>query len=293
VTGRRVIVTADDFGLGLPVNEAIEHGHRDGIIGSASLMVTAADAEDAVARARRLPGLAVGLHLVLADGRPALAPDEIPALVGRDGRFHENLAVASFAMVRSRAARAQLEREIRAQLELYRRTGLALDHVDAHHHLQMHPLVRASLIRLAPEYGITAIRVPREPTLAGWRATRDKPLLRLASGLTYWRMWRRMTRQFAAAGIACNDWLVGFNDAGTLAADRLGAFLARLPEGTTELCLHVATRHWDAPDAWQRSFGCVGEYRAALDPAIRDMLARSGIARVAFRDLAREAGSAA
>ncbi len=290
---RRVIVTADDFGLALPVNEAIEHGHREGIIGSASLMVTCDAAADAVARARRLPGLAVGLHLVLADGKPALPPGEVPALVGRDGRFHRNLALAGFAMVRSPAARAQLAREIRAQLDLYCATGLALDHVDAHHHLHMHPLVRRILVRLAPEYGITAIRLPREPTYAGWRASRDRPLLRLASGLTYDSMWRVMKRQFAAAGIACNDWLVGFNDAGTLASGRLGAYLARLPEGTTELCLHVATRHWDAPDAWRRSFGCVGEYRAVIDPAIRAMLAARGITRIAFGDLAAEAGRAA
>ncbi len=290
---RRVIVTADDFGLGLPVNEAIEHGHCEGIIGSASLMVTCDAAEDAVERARRLPGLAVGLHLVLADGKPALPPEEIPALVGRDGRFYGNLAAAGFAMARTPTARAQLAREIRAQLELYRATGLPLDHVDGHHHLQMHPIVRRILIRLAPEYGIKAIRLPREPTWTGWRATRDRPLLRLSSGLTYGRMWRGMKRQFAAAGIACNDWLVGFNDAGTLASGRLGAYLARLPEGTTELCLHVATCHWDAPDAWRRSFGCVGEYRATIDPTIRALLAARNITRIAFGDLAAEAGRAA
>ena len=285
MTARRLIVTADDFGLALPVNEAIEHGHRDGIIGSASLMVTASAVDDAVARAKRLPGLAVGLHLVLADGTPALPPAEIPALVARDGRFHDDLVVAGWAMVRSEAARRELEREIRAQLDLYRATGLALDHVDAHHHLQMHPLVRRILVRLAPEYGITAIRVPREPTLAGWRAGRDRPVARFGAGLGCAPLWQAMTRHLSAAGIACNDWLVGFSDAGTLASERMSAYLARLPEGTTELCLHVATRHWDAPDAWDRAFGCVGEYRAALDPGIRDMLANRGIPRIAFRDL--------
>ncbi len=290
---RRLIATADDFGLALPVNEAIEHGHREGIIGSASLMVTCGAAADAVARAKRMPGLAVGLHLVLADGKPALPPSEIPALVRRDGLFHGNLARAGVAMARSPAARAQLEREIRAQLDLYRATGLPLDHVDGHHHLQMHPMVRRVLLRLAPEYGIKAIRLPREPTWIGWRATRDRPLLRLTSGLALDGMWRGMKRQFQAAGIACNDWLVGFNDAGTLAPARLGAYLDRLPEGTTELCLHVATAHWDAPDAWQTSFGCVGEYRAVIDPAIRDMLARRGIPRIAFGDLVAEARLAA
>ncbi|TXN31659.1 ChbG/HpnK family deacetylase, partial [Methylobacterium sp. WL19] len=52
---KRLIVTADDFGLSLAVNEAVEQAHREGILTAASLMVGAPAAADAVARARRLP----------------------------------------------------------------------------------------------------------------------------------------------------------------------------------------------------------------------------------------------
>ena len=72
---KRLIVTADDFGLAVPVNEAVEQGHLGGILSAASLMVTGDAADDAVARARRLPRLAVGLHLVLVDGKPCLPPE--------------------------------------------------------------------------------------------------------------------------------------------------------------------------------------------------------------------------
>jgi len=44
---KRLIVTGDDFGLAIPVNEAIEEAHRKGILTAASLMVGAAAAEDA------------------------------------------------------------------------------------------------------------------------------------------------------------------------------------------------------------------------------------------------------
>src|ERR1700730_8247454 len=87
---RRLIVTADDFGRDVAINEAVEAASRDGILCGASLMVAAPAASDAVARARRLPGLRVGLHLVLSDGRPALPPDEIRGLVGADGGFDAN-----------------------------------------------------------------------------------------------------------------------------------------------------------------------------------------------------------
>ena len=79
---RRVIVTADDFGAAVAVNEAVEDGHLRGILSAASLMVGAEAAADAVERARRLPRLGVGLHVVLVDGRTVLPPEQLPDLVG-------------------------------------------------------------------------------------------------------------------------------------------------------------------------------------------------------------------
>jgi predicted glycoside hydrolase/deacetylase ChbG (UPF0249 family) len=64
-----LIVTADDFGLHESVNEAVEQASQAGVLTAASLMVGAPAAADAVRRARKLPHLRVGLHLVLADGR--------------------------------------------------------------------------------------------------------------------------------------------------------------------------------------------------------------------------------
>ena len=77
---KRLVVTADDFGLSLEVNEAVEQAHRDGILTAASLMVSAPAAADAVARARRMPSLRVGLHLVLVEAWPTLPAADLPDL---------------------------------------------------------------------------------------------------------------------------------------------------------------------------------------------------------------------
>ncbi len=50
-------------------------------------MVAAPAACDAVKRAKRVPGLRVGLHIVLVEGRPILPPSQIPDLVDGDGSF--------------------------------------------------------------------------------------------------------------------------------------------------------------------------------------------------------------
>src|SRR5258708_35505149 len=79
---RQLIVTADDFGLHEAVNEAVERASRDGILTAASLMVSAPAAADAVRRARRLPSLRVGLHVVLAAGLASLPPLPNPGIAG-------------------------------------------------------------------------------------------------------------------------------------------------------------------------------------------------------------------
>src|SRR5438477_9682075 len=138
---RALIVTADDFGASLAVNDAVEAAHLRGILTATSLMVAAPAAADAVARARRLSSLKVGLHLVLTDGVPLLPPDAIPALVGRDGRFLEPQGWAGVRFFFDPAARRQLAAEIEAQFAAFVATGLALDHADAHKHMHLHPTV--------------------------------------------------------------------------------------------------------------------------------------------------------
>src|SRR5471030_1738174 len=76
-----LIVTADDFGMSIPVNEAVEEAHRKGVLTCASLVVAGEAAADAVRRAKRMPGLGVGLHLALLDAPSALSRNEIPDLL--------------------------------------------------------------------------------------------------------------------------------------------------------------------------------------------------------------------
>ena len=107
-----LIITADDFGLHVAVNEAVELAHRDGVLTAASLMVGAPATAEAVALARRLPRLRVGLHLVLVDGKAILPRSRIPALVASDGRFHDRMGKAGLKFFLLPSVRHQLEAEI-------------------------------------------------------------------------------------------------------------------------------------------------------------------------------------
>ena len=129
---KRLIVTADDFGAAIAVNEAVERAHRDGILSAASLMVAGNAAGDAVTRARNLPSLRVGLHLVLVEGRPVLPVAAVPDLVDASGHFRTDMARAGAAMFFLPKVRRPLTAEIEAQFAAFDATGLRLDHVNAH-----------------------------------------------------------------------------------------------------------------------------------------------------------------
>src|SRR5262249_52979458 len=166
---KQLVVTADDFGLCEEVNTAVEIAHRDGILSAASLMVSAPAAKDAIGRALRSPTLRVGLHIVLVDGRPTLPPEEIPDLVDASGAFPNDLFGAAVRWFFSPAARRQLEREVRAQFDAFRSTGIALDHVNAHNHMHLHPTVLGIVLPLAARFGGRFIRLPFEPRASGAR----------------------------------------------------------------------------------------------------------------------------
>ena len=80
-TLKQLIITSDDFGLSSGVNRAVEQAWRDGILTCASIMPAAAGFGEAVKIARRNPGLQVGLHLTLLQGKAVLPHVQIPDLV--------------------------------------------------------------------------------------------------------------------------------------------------------------------------------------------------------------------
>ncbi len=238
--GRRsrpfLIVTADDFGLHDSVNEAVELGHRNGVLTAASLMVGESAATDAVRRALALPTLRVGLHLVLADGRSTLAPHLIPALADGAGRMDDGMLRKSLRFFAQAGVRRQMEAEIRAQFEAFAATGLVLDHVNVHKHFHLHPSILSAVLEVGRDYKMPAMRVPAEPL---WFAA-TSGYLPCASAIMLSPWVALMKRRLRAAGIACNDHVFGIASTGSMDSAKLLCVLARLPAGVTEIYLHPA-----------------------------------------------------
>ncbi|WP_233523520.1 hopanoid biosynthesis-associated protein HpnK [Dyella solisilvae] len=248
-------MTADDFGLHEAVNQAVESGYRDGVLRAASLMVTAPAAADAVERARRLPGLAVGLHLVLADGRAALPSAQIPDLVDPHGRFGNRMVGDGMRFFFLPRVRRQLAAEIRAQFEAFAATGLALDHVNAHKHFHLHPTVLGLLLSIGRDYGLRAVRLPAEPGMGPWL----RPWLAL------------MRRRLRRSGVRYNDHVFGLRHTGGMDESVLLTLLQQMPAGLSEMYLHPATHGQLSPS--MADYRHADELAALLSPRVHQAIA--------------------
>jgi hopanoid biosynthesis associated protein HpnK len=267
---KRIILSADDFGIAPEVNEAVEIAHTTGLLRAASLMVGAPAFDDAVARARRLPSLAVGLHVVLVNGRPVLPPREIPDLVDSSGAFLCDLVRAGFRFFFRPHVRAQLAAEIRAQFERYAATGLNLDHVDAQSHMHVHPTVFRIILDVGRDYGLRAIRIPREP----FGATRS---------IAPWLLLMRLRAQ--RAGLKTNDYALGLNAAGAMTERRVAEMIERLPDGVTEIFFHPATGAFAHADEGTERYQWRGELDALTSSTLRAAIERRGIESVVYGEL--------
>jgi hopanoid biosynthesis associated protein HpnK len=274
VPGPGLIITADDFGLHESVNRAVERAHREGVLSAASLMAGAPAALDAVHRARACPQLAVGLHLVLADGASVLPARAIPDLVDAGGRFGARMVRDGFRFFCLPRVRRQLAMEIRAQFEEFAASGLALDHVNAHKHFHLHPTILGLIIDIGREFGLRAVRLPREAGL---------PLAL--------RPWLALQQaRLEAAGVNHNDYIVGVRESGRLDEAALLGALDRLPQkGIGELYLHPALESGAAIAPSMPGYRHADEFAALVSPRVRRACTRlraCGFRFGGFADLA-------
>lgn len=241
-------------------------------------MVAAPGAAAAVAIARRLPDLRVGLHLVLVDGDPALPVEEVALLVGRDGRFRDDMVAAGARMFFDPRARRQLAAEITAQFQAFARTGLTLDHVNAHKHFHLHPTIAGLTIEIGRRFGLRAARVPSEPSHV---LTRIEPNAgSIASNLL--RPWLALLRgRMKRAGLSTNDHVFGIAWSGAMTESRLLGVLDHLPDGVSEIYCHPATDDEGGPPGYRHA----AELTALTSPSVRARVTALGLKPVGFADL--------
>jgi len=167
---KRLVINADDFGLCQAVNKAVVKAHTEGVLTSATIMANMPAAEQAVRIAKELPGLGVGVHLNLTNGKPLSGARGLAPLLNRNGEFKGSgaaLSVLSLAPGVGKAIRAELAEQIRWVID----HGVKPTHVDSHKHVHTIPRIFSMVCQVARYFGIGAARFayePREVSAVPW-----------------------------------------------------------------------------------------------------------------------------
>lgn len=269
----RLIVNADDFGLSHSVNEAVVRAHREGVLTSASLMVSEPGFAEAVKLAKGNPRLGVGLHLTLLLGHSTLPPEKIPGLVNARGEFSSSPVSAGLNYFFQRGLRAQLRAEIHAQFEKFHATGLPLDHVNGHLHLHLHPVVLKILMGEAEKFGIKRMRLTREPFWMDVPLAQGNRLYRSSHAAVYFFLsWFAQSR-LRRAGIRHTQRVFGLLQNARVDEAYVLKLLAILPPGDSELYSHPSLEKFKH------------EFAALVSPRVKARVQELGIELIRYQDL--------
>lgn len=235
---KKVIITADDFGYSESVNQAIVKSHREGILTSASLMVTGKSFDSAVKLAKENPGLAIGLHLVLICGKSVLPHSEIPDLVNEDKNFSNSPTFAGIQYYFDAKSRIQLEKEIRAQFNKFKTAGLICSHVDSHQHMHINPAILDILLKIAQEFGISAIRIPEDDLSLALSYDKSCYLRKKTHDFLFSPLTRKSKQKAHALGFRYTNKVYGLFQTGDMNPGYVKYLIQHLPDGISEIYFH-------------------------------------------------------
>jgi predicted glycoside hydrolase/deacetylase ChbG (UPF0249 family) len=293
---KNLIVNADDLGWTDGVNRGILEAFHNGIVTSTSLLANGAAFAGGVEGARSAPGLGVGVHLNLSNGRPVADQEIVTTLLNDDGEFTGGPESLLLRRARGGLSLAEVESEWDAQIQKIRDAGIEPTHLDGHKHVHMLPGLFEIALKLAKRHAIGAIRVSLEEStlraaLSSGAKQNSGVVMRQGVQARGLKLLARDAREQAeAAGISTADYFCGIAQTGELTREGVEQFVKSLPDGTTELMCHpgyadvalqkTPTRLQDSRQA---------ELRILTDTGVRNLVASLGIRLIDYGFVTQEA----
>jgi predicted glycoside hydrolase/deacetylase ChbG (UPF0249 family) len=161
--GVSLIIRADDMGSCHAANVACIRSYKEGIVNSVEVMIPCSWFPEAIKMLEENPGLDVGIHLVLTsewDNYKWRPLTWAPSLTDKDGYFYptilpRNNAPAGTALKNADWKIDEIEKELRAQIELGKRKVPRVSHLSFHMGSNSwDPKVKELCDKLAKEYDL-------------------------------------------------------------------------------------------------------------------------------------------
>lgn len=280
---KQLIITSDDFGLSTGVNRAVEKAWREGILTCASIMPGGAAFDDAVKIAKANPGLQVGLHLTLVQGKAVLPNEKVRELVNAGGHFSDNPVKSGFRYFIDRGLFLQLKREIEAQIVKVLDAGIPLTHVDGHLNIHMHPTIFRILAELMPRYGITSFRLSRERLSHNLTFDRTRRLGKTVENIIFSSLSDHCRPILEKLGIRSATEVKGVLNSGCMTEEYILNILDGLCNGLTEIYFHPGILPDEEITRRMPTYRHTEELESITSSRIRQKLTSLGIELVNYR----------
>lgn len=153
----KIIIHADDFGYDNDTLSATIELFELGVLTSASIMPTMSAAEKAMQYAASHKEYSFGVHLTYVDGLKPAIDDNSSSLLDETGVFYPSNDVRKKA-IRFALQKKDIIEESLAQINLVKKAGINVSHLDSHGHLHKFPSFLVSLPEIKRRSGIEKVR---------------------------------------------------------------------------------------------------------------------------------------
>ncbi|OFW45551.1 MAG: hypothetical protein A2163_03810 [Actinobacteria bacterium RBG_13_35_12] len=283
---KKLIINADEFGLTEGTNRAIAKAYQFGTVTSATIIVNQWAFDDAILISKQNPGLGVGIHLNITDGRPILPLNEVISLVDATGYFYNryNLMIR---LTLGRINLSEVENELMTQVTKLTSRGINPTHIDDHQCIILHPKLFRIITQIASHLNIP-IRIPQ----ASLSLLDGRWMRKIASYLicnTYRPILKRKEVQTTDYFYKVVDFYHDRLNCEPSLINSYASLLLRISEGTSELMVHPSymderlVRFMDGSITMARQR--VEEMKVLLNPKLKEMLTEAGFKLIHFGEL--------
>lgn len=280
---KQLIINADDFGLHETVNLGIIQGHKTGFITSTTIMANGAAFEPAVELGLQHKDLGIGVHLTLVSEKTVCAPAKVKSLVDKEGYLPSQYPQFLLSYLKGQIALSDIALELRAQVEKVAATGIVITHLDSHQHMHIVPGIIDVTIKIAEEFGIKAIRIPREPYFftGGYPCPPMRFIAR--GGLTF--LSQLAARKVRKAKLTTSQHFFGMLAGCNMHEKYLLNIINTLPDGISEIMMHPGSNNDIVNTIYNWDLHGQEELAAVTSDQVRHCLAANKVKLISFRDL--------
>ncbi len=160
----KLIINADDLAIHPSIDKGIKEAYLNGVLTSATMLMTTDFTEASAEKIVRKTGLPVGLHLSLTTGKPCAPSKDVPLLVDEDGYF----SLSAVGLFRSLLLRkdvnlmSQVYVELESQFKRAEDLKISFTHFDSHQNIHLIPVIFNMLKEIAAKFGYTKARLVKE-----------------------------------------------------------------------------------------------------------------------------------